>query len=190
MSQDEFFRSITRMLQQAGVPFMVTGSHGSSHHGKPRSTYDLDIVIDPTADQLDAFCALLAGEYYVSVASAHEALGARSMFNVIDLAGGNKADLVIRKDRPFSVEEFARRQASSMHGVPIWVASAEDIILSKLEWNKITPSERQMQDALDVAVVQKACLDEAYLRRWATDLGVSDALHEVLDKVRQMNQTP
>ena len=34
---------------------MVTGSVASSYHGRPRSTHDADIVIDPNREQLDAF---------------------------------------------------------------------------------------------------------------------------------------
>src|SRR5438309_2840532 len=103
MSREEFFRSLITLLGQAGIPFMVTGSYGSSHYGKPRTTYDLDLVIDPTAEQLAKFCALAGGSYYVSAEAAHEALLNRSMFNVLDTAGANKADLIVRKDRPFSI---------------------------------------------------------------------------------------
>ena len=56
----------------------------------------------------------------------------------------------------------------------------DGVILSKLEWNKITPSERQVRDALSVAVVQWPTLDRAYLRRWAPELGVTEKLEEVL----------
>ena len=45
------------------------------------------------------------------------------------------------------------------------MATAEEMILTKLEWNRITPSERQVQDALNVAVAQWPQLDQAYLRK-------------------------
>jgi hypothetical protein len=47
--------------------------------------------------------------YYISPESAREALARRSMFNVIDFDEGWKADLIVRKDRPFSIEELRRR---------------------------------------------------------------------------------
>jgi hypothetical protein len=47
--------------------------------------------------------------YYVDPDTARHALRRRSQFNVIDMATGWKADLIIRKARPFSVEELARR---------------------------------------------------------------------------------
>jgi hypothetical protein len=138
MNQEEFLAAITQALEKAGIPFMVAGSHGSSFHGQPRATNDLDLVIDPTAQQLDAFLASLGDCYYVSSDGAREALRRRSMFNVIDFAAGWKTDLIIRKNRPFSIEEFQRRQVGTLHSCQVPIASAEDIILSNLEWDKIT----------------------------------------------------
>jgi hypothetical protein len=188
MSQQAFFQTIIDLLEQAGIPFMVTGSYGSSHHGMPRSTNDLDLVIDPTPEQLDALCTLLADRFYVSVPAAREALRDRFMFNVIDTAAGYKVDFVVRKDRPFSVEEFARRRPGLVQDRTVYMASPEDIILSKLEWNAQTPSERQLQDALNVAIVQWPQLDRNYLRRWARELGVTETLEAILKQAGQADQ--
>ena len=139
MTQEEFLLRIADHLEAAGIPFMVVGSYSSIAYSQPRTTHGGDLVIEPTSEQLDNFLAVLGSDYYVSAEAAHEALTQRSMFNVIELTGGWKVDLIVRKDRPFSIEEFARRQPRSLAGRTIPVASAEDVILSKLEWNQITP---------------------------------------------------
>jgi hypothetical protein len=180
MTQADFLAQIAQHLEVAGIPFMVAGSVGSSFHGQARATNDLDIVIDPTPYQLDHWLTLLGKEYYVDPDGARDALRHRSMFNIILFSEGFKADLIIRKDRPFSVEELQRRKKEDLEGHPVPIATPEDIILSKLEWNRITPSERQVQDALNVAVAQWRNLDLAYLRKWAPDLGVTAQLEEVL----------
>lgn len=102
------------------------------------------------------------------------------MFNVVDFDEGWKADFIIRKDRPFSVEEFGRRQVRTHLGGSLPIASAEDVILAKLEWDRISPSDRQVHDAVNVATVQWSTLDQDYLRRWAPVLGVADKLEELL----------
>jgi hypothetical protein len=186
MSQEAFLAAVARTLDAAGIPFMVVGSFGSSYHGRPRATHDLDVVIDPTPAQLDDFLKLLGDRYYLSAEAARDALQRRSMFNVIDFDEGWKADLIVRKDRPFSVEEFQRRQPGVLHGCSVPIASAEDVILTKLEWNKITPSERQLSDALSVAAAQGAGLDQAYLRKWAPALGVLETLEELLRQAEQL----
>lgn len=188
MSLEDFLAAIVQRLQAAGIPFMVTGSHCSSYYGQPRATNDLDLVIEPTPAQLDLFLTALGEGYYVSPEAAREALARRSMFNVIDFASGWKADLIIRKDRPFSVEEFRRRQVQSLRGCQVPIVSAEDVILAKLEWDQLTPSERQVQDALHVVLARWDTLDKDYLRTWAAALGVMATLDVLLHKAEQAQQ--
>ncbi|MGI8967280.1 MAG: hypothetical protein ACR2H1_14505, partial [Limisphaerales bacterium] len=61
-----------------------------------------------------------------------------------------------------------------------WIASAEDVILHKLYWNKITPSERQLKDAAGIMAVQNESLDMVYLRRWGNEIDISETLEEIL----------
>lgn len=183
MTQDEFLLLIGQELEAVGIPFMVTGSHSSSHYGQPRTTHDVDIVIDPTAEQLKRFLDRLGDRFYVSRESAREALARRSLFNIIDFEEGWKIDFIIRKDRPFSVEEFRRRQSRMLLGHSLPIVSAEDVILSKLEWDAITSSSRQVDDALQVAKVQWHQLDKAYLRKWASTLGVAEKLEELFSRI-------
>jgi hypothetical protein len=186
MTQEQFLAEIAQRLEAAGIPYMVAGSHASGYHGQPRATHDADLVIDPTPVQLDAFLIGLPEPYYVSREAALEALRRRSLFNVILFSEGWKADLIVRKDRPFSVEEFRRRQVGQLYGHALPVASAEDVILTKLEWNRISPSDRQVRDALHVAVAQWPRLDRDYLRQWATDLGVAEMLEELLRQAEEL----
>lgn len=180
ITQKEFLERLIGLLERAGVPYMVAGSMSSSLHGRPRATQDADVVIDPTEDQLESFVALLGKGYYVSRDAALDALRHRTMFNVIDLEGGWKADLIIRKDRPFSRQEFERRRQIDAMGRMLWVVSAEDIILSKLEWMRGRQSDVQYSDALGVAVTQWASLDVEYLHKWAGQLGIESMLIRLL----------
>jgi len=183
ISQQEFLERLTKLLDEAGIPYMVAGSVGSSLHGHPRATQDTDVVIDPTEDQLGFFIALLGESYYVSRDAAFDALRRRAMFNIIDLGGGWKADLIIRKDRPFSRCEFGRRHQIDVMGRKLSVAAPEDIILSKLEWMKGRESDIQYSAALGVAVAQWGKLDLEYLHKWAGELDVEDMLIHLLKEV-------
>lgn len=182
--EHEFFVRLTRLLNEAGIPYMATGSMGSSIHGRPRATQDADIVIDPDEDQLESLIRLLGQDYYVSRDAAMDALRRRTMFNVIELQGGRKADLIIRKDRPFSRQEFSRRRQVEVLGEILSVAAPEDIILSKLEWTKGRESDVQYSDALGVAVAQWGNLDLEYLRKWAGTLDVEDRLAHLLKEAQ------
>lgn len=73
MTQADFLNQIARLLEAAGIPFMVVGSHASSFHGLYRATQDVDIVIDPTREQLSRFVTSLGDEIYVSPEAAQRA---------------------------------------------------------------------------------------------------------------------
>jgi len=160
---------------------MVTGSFASTFHGHPRATQDIDIVVDPAHDALLRFLASLPPErVYVDNASALEAFKHRDMFNVIDLETGWKVDVIFRKNRAFSRAEFERRQAVEWLGVPLFVAAAEDVILSKLEWAKLCGgSERQMRDVSGVLEMRRAQLDHAYIESWLDVLGIRPLWEQV-----------
>ena len=84
-----------------------------------------------------------------------------------------KADFWLLRPVPFEREMFGRRLKDVWFGEPLWLASAEDIILHKLYWHRITPSERQLGDVAGVVQVQRGKLDERYLRYWAEHLKVN-----------------
>jgi len=186
MSQKEFLARLVIKLEDAGIPYMISGSLGSSLHGEPRATNDVDLVIAPTANQLDIFIQSLSEGYYVNGEAAQEAFRGRATFNVIDYQAGWKADLIIRRNRPFSLEEFRRRIQGNVVGIPVFVVSPEDAILSKLEWSRVGESERQFRDAQGVAVVQWDTLDREYLRRWARELDVEDLLENLLRNAEKL----
>lgn len=158
-------------LDDTGVPYMLSGSFASTLFGSPRATQDIDIVIEPTLGSLERLLFHFAGDaYYVNRDAAREAYGLEGMFNVIDLATGWKIDFIMRKSRPFSREEFGRRRLVETSGLRLYVASAEDVAVAKLEWAKLGESERQIRDVAGILRVQGETLDLEYIRRWVAGL--------------------
>jgi hypothetical protein len=181
MSIPEVFRSITRALDQAGIAYMLSGSFASAYYGVPRSTQDIDMVIEASAAQLRTFVRSLSSEeYYADLDSALNARNRQSMFNVIDLATGWKIDFIIRKSRAFSEEEFGRRKLVTLQGIGLFVASAEDVIIAKLEWSQLGQSQRQIEDVASILKMQWDLLDRPYLRKWIGELGLEMEWNEAL----------
>ncbi len=73
-----------------------------------------------------------------------------------------------------------RRVQATLFGEAAWLSTAEDVILHKLLWNRISPSDLQMGDAAGVVAVQAEALDNDYLRRWAGELQLRDELQRLL----------
>lgn len=167
------------LLERSGVPYMVTGSLASSYHGEPRATRDLDVVIDPQPAGLGELLAgLEAAGFYVDRDAAFEALRDRSQFNAIG-DEATKIDFIVRKDRPFSIEEFKRRRRADLLGTPGFIASLEDTVVAKLEWAATTESERQLRDVAGMLAVNGEAIDLAYVERWVAVLGLDDAWSSV-----------
>lgn len=175
MTTRDLFSRVLGALETAGIPVMLTGSFASSYHGAPRATQDVDLVIAPTADQLRTFIALLPrDEFYADEGAALEALRLEGQFNLIDLRFGWKVDLIIRKSRPFSREEFDRRRVVELEGANVPIATPEDVLIAKMEWARMSESARQVEDAARILRVRAAQLDQAYMERWVAELGLEE----------------
>ncbi len=175
MSAQESIEKIVRAIEVASVPYMLTGSFASAYYGTPRSTQDIDFVIDPTEEQLRGFVGLLdQTKYYVELETTLESRNARLMFNLLDLATGWTADFIFRKSRPFSDEEFRRRSRVQLHGLSLYIATLEDIVISKLEWAKIGQSQRQIADAAAMLRARWSALDKNHVEHWVEKLGLRE----------------
>jgi len=175
MSFADTFRRIVAHLNQCKLNYMVVGSFASTYYSEPRSTADLDVVIEATSEQVKHLVAdLQASDYYAELGAALDALRQESLFNVIDNRTGWKIDLIFRKSRAFDREEFRRRVAAKLFDIQLFVASAEDVIISKLEWSKLGGSQRQIEDVAKVLAAQWQTLDQIYLSKWIGELGLQE----------------
>ncbi len=185
MTLAEFIADVVSRLEGASIEYMIGGSVASSIYGEPRTTRDIDIVVEVTSDSLASlFAGLDRSRMHVDEPPRDQPVLAGQVYNLLDTHGGWKADLVVRKARSFSVNEFARRVRRDVLGTAAMVASAEDVLLTKLEWSQVSGSSRQIDDARGIVTVQGDRLDFEYLRRWAAELGVVELLEGLLRSSR------
>jgi hypothetical protein len=179
---EDALQLVLTKLDESGLRYMITGSFASNIHGVPRATQDADIVIEPDRRASNRFLESLGEDFYVNAEAAREALTRRGIFNLIHLKTGLKVDLIVKKNRPFSQTEFLRRKQADFLGQKRWFATAEDIILAKLEWYRLGNeiSDRQWRDILGVLKVQAGRLDLDYLHQWAAELNVADLFQRAL----------
>lgn len=185
--QSDFLRKVVVLLEKCNVAYMVSGSIASSFFGEPRATRDVDLVIDCDEKTLRQLVDQIERSgWYVSAEAAMTALRERGMFNIIDPDSGWKADLIVRKDREYSIREFERRSPQPLFAdkrSPVPTVTPEDAILSKLEWCKVSGHEQQLKDAESISRTEGSNLDWDYLNYWASVL----ELRDLLEQVRQIN---
>jgi hypothetical protein len=81
MSLAEFLQRLASALDAARIPYMLAGSVASSFHGEPRSTQDIDLVIDTDVAGARRLLALLPpDDYYADESAAVDAVRRRSQF--------------------------------------------------------------------------------------------------------------
>lgn len=173
----EALKTITGRLDQARLPYMVTGSMAMNYYAVPRMTRDIDLVIELAERDVPTLIELFEAEFYIDRESVREALRHHGMFNIIHNATLVKADFVIRKDTPYRQEEFRRRKRVSVDTHQFWIVAPEDLILSKLDWAKDSHSAFQLADVRNLLQSQPD-LDRDYLGQWANRLGLASLLAE------------
>ena len=152
MTADEAVVAVLDGLAAAEVPYMIVGSLASNFHGIPRSTRDADVIID-----------LVPGARYL-----------------IKLTGNPfVCELFVRSDDAHDRERFARRQRVLVLGRDAFVATAEDMIVTKLRWARDAGRLKDREDIRNIVAVRGSELDWPYLERWTSEHGTGDLLAEI-----------
>jgi hypothetical protein len=189
VSERELLIDCLRRLNRTGIRYLLTGSMASNYWGIPRTTHDLDFVIQLPPSAVPSLVEAFGGDFFLDEAAVRAAYQPPHQFNAIDQRSTLKVDFWLLKPAPFDRELFSRRKPVTLFGEPAWIGTAEDVLLHKLYWNQITPSDRQLGDAAGIVAVQKGALDENYLRHWAAELNVALELEEVLSGRIKPKQT-
>jgi hypothetical protein len=174
-------------FEKLGVAYYLGGSIASSMLGIPRATLDVDMVADLAPKHVAPLVNALKSRYYINGPMILDAIARRSCFNLIHLETSFKVDVFVVKNRQYDRAAFSRiKKPQTKPDTPsFFLASAEDIILAKLEWYRLGDeiSERQWSDVLGVMKVNGPSLDRAYLDKWASELGVADLLSKAWSEV-------
>jgi hypothetical protein len=173
-------------LEALDVPYALGGSFASALHGVMRATMDADMVADLRLEHAEPLAQALGSAFYAEPEMMRNAIRQHRSFNLIHLDTMFKVDVFIAQPRDFDRAQLARRQLYLLSEDPerhAYVASAEDIVLAKLEPYRRggEVSDRQWRDVLGVLKVQGERLDRDYVHRMAVGLGVEDLLSSALE---------
>jgi hypothetical protein len=181
--QNDVLRDCAGKLERLDIAYMLTGSMALAHYAIPRTTTDIDIVIEISMDDINKFIKEFEPDYYVPHGRIRDAISQNKMFNILNQKTIIKVDCVVRKNEEFHKEAFLRRQrVNYADNFDVWIIGKEDLILSKLNWAKNTRSEMQMRD---VSSILRNGYDENYVQTWANKLGVKDLLDECLKLIEE-----
>lgn len=180
-TEQELLVDCLRRLNDARLEYMLTGSMASNFWGIPRTTHDLDFVVHLLPHQVLAMVGAFEQGFFIQEASVRSAFRPPFQFNALDDLSALKVDFWLLRDEHFEREMFRRRKQVDLFSTRAWIATAEDVVLHKLYWHGLSPSDRQLGDAAGIHFVQGVALDVDYLEKWAKILNVVETLKAVLD---------
>lgn len=178
---------VVRAFRELDIPHFVGGSIASSYHGATRSTMDVNLVCELTEDKVADFVSCFDDDFYISESAIRDAVGRKSCFNLIHLPTSFKVDVFVSQSRPFDKEAMQRASVERLgesRTVEVPIATAEDTIISKLEWYRMTneTSDRQWEDVSRLLRLLGEEADTSYLKQAADSVGVSDLLERLLNQ--------
>ncbi len=162
---------VTHLLDEACIPYMLSGSIALNRYTIPRMTLDIDIVIELSVNNLEGFLKLWGENYYLNPDTVRKEVQRTGMFNIIDYESGLKIDFIIRKNTNYRLLEFQRRKKEKINDVEVWMVSPEDLIISKLEWIQLLQSDKQMADIRNLLSLPGIDLD--YIKNWCKKLDLN-----------------
>ena len=177
----QVLQKVVFALKELEISCMLVGSFASSSHGFPRLTQDADLIVQLNRSQIDGFIEAFSRDFYIDRGLIELALTSQTSFNIIHFQSSFKVDFFVLGRSSYSEEEFSRRVLKQIDPATDFIAyvqTAEDALLSKLQWYRQggEVSENQWRDVIGILKVQEGRLDFAYIQKWAKELDISDLL--------------
>jgi hypothetical protein len=181
----EIARLLHPIFEQLHIPYYITGGVAASTYGDPRTTRDMDMVLELRREDIAQLVTVLeqAGFYCLSGAVEDIQYGIGRVLSVTHIEKILNADLVLNADTAFDCSQMARSRLEAIDEageLQVWMCSPEDLLLAKLLWGQRSQSEKQWRDVLGILKVQLETLDYRYLAEWGDRLEILDQFHQAL----------
>lgn len=174
MEPSELLQKVASTFETLDITYLITGSMATIIYGEPRFTNDIDVVVVLQESKVNELCkAFPAPEFYCYPDAVREAVMERSQFNIIHPASGLKVDVIILKDNDFNRSRLSRGiQIITDTDCSVRFASAEDVIIKKLEYYREGGSEKHLRDIAGVLKIRANQVDRHYIADWVAKLGL------------------
>lgn len=177
---DEILADVVGLLEAQKTPYAVMGGWAARIHALPRPTSDREVALLLPRDDLPGFCRQLVDLGFAAppTQSGFE-VGSVSGMPVLKVQAPFEeqwvdVDFYLAETR-FQRQLLDRREKHTAEGLTAWCVSPEDLILMKLVADR--PKDRV---EVNYILFVQGELNEDYLRRWAEELDVADALEKAL----------
>jgi len=191
LSYEDFVRQVIAAMEAAGVAYMIGGAVAVWAWGEPRSTLDLDLVVNIPIEAISQLSKELEkrGMLVPPEIILDNILEDRAdlPINAIHMYSGYKADLYpLRKGDELRASAFVRRQKIDL-GEPlgeVYLHSPEDLIIYKLWYYSLSQQTKHVRDITSIVMTLGDELDFHYIENWVNKKGLTSIWVELLAKIR------
>lgn len=178
---DEIVLAVIDHLNQHNVPYMIVGSLATNFYCNPRSTEDGDFVVEANLTQLARNIRAGRGDVRFDPQMAFESVtGTQKIVLQIE---GHAFDVEVFRlsSDEHDQKRFSRRIQVRTFDRDVWIASLDDMIITKLRWSQHAGREKDISDARNLILVQNETIDWPYVESWCDRHGT----RELLERLRK-----
>ncbi|MDP3297491.1 MAG: hypothetical protein Q8N09_07880, partial [Thermodesulfovibrionia bacterium] len=129
MSEEiDVLKTVIGRLDEAKIPYMITGSIAGNFYSIPRMTRDIDMIAEINLSDTKKIYELFKDDFFIDEEQVTAAVKEQEMFNIIHNEAIVKVDFIVRKNSEYRRLEFSRRKYFDFEGMKIAIVSPEDLI--------------------------------------------------------------
>ena len=174
MTSAEVADFVIRALHEVGAPFMVTGSTASIVYSHPRSTADVDFVLENDI-AISEIQTALKPHFIMDPQIGFETKFMTTKYVFLNAETKFKVELFLLSQDPHDQVRFARRLRVMKGELVTYLPTPEDVVIQKLRWGR----SKDKGDVVDVLQVSGEGLDWPYIHAWCERHGTRPLLDEL-----------
>jgi len=182
---EEILKLVCKNFNDNNIDYVIVGGFTVIFYGNPRTTMDLDIVMQiPKNTDISAVVKFFKENGFFASEEDMKCAFAEKSNSTVEYK-----ETMFRIDIKGVYDEMGKRTIKNkrgvdFHGTRIYLASPEDTIINKL----LCAREHDIRDAIGIYVRQTGKLDEKYLQEFAKKQGVYDELLKIKEKIKNYNK--
>jgi hypothetical protein len=181
MNTDEIVFAVIDHFNEHQLPYMLIGSLATNFYCVPRSTQDGDFLVESNLVQIARRLRAQLPGFYFDPQLRFESVTATKKL-VLQVTGHEfEVELFELGADEHDRERFSRRMSVKLMERTVWIATLEDMIITKLRWAQTAGREKDISDARNLIGVQYTRIDWPYVESWCGRHGT----RELLNRLRQ-----
>ena len=172
----EILKSVCTNLNENEIDYVIVGGVAVMYHGVPRTTVDIDFIVQMEDQQITPFIDFLNSKGFTASET-----DLRAAFEENSHSTSFFKDTLLRLDIQGVNSEFDRQTLErgisvNLFDTPIRISSAEDTLVNKI----LFQGEQDLRDALGIFTRNHENLDFDYIRSTSLLLGILEVMEQFL----------